>query len=82
VWHQALVEQKKIIAVGAATFPVRRTSKHCLAQIDFQVDRIGFCALEQNPQTKFRWAKRPVKARKSCSFYEQADTLAWSLTES
>jgi hypothetical protein len=82
VWRQALVEQKKIVSVGGATFPVRRTSKHRLAQIDFEVDGVEFRALEQNPQTKSRWAKRPVKARKSCSFYEQADTLAWSLTGS
>jgi hypothetical protein len=63
VWHQALVEQKKIIAVGAATFSVRRTSKHRLTQIDFQVDGIDFCALEQNPQTKSRWAKRGEGAK-------------------
>ena len=57
VWRQALVEQKKIVSVGGATFPVRRTSKNRLAQIDFQVEGIGFRGLEQNPQTKSRWAK-------------------------
>lgn len=68
VWRQALVEQKKIITVGAATFPVRRTSKHRLAQIDFQVDGIDFCALEQNPQTKSRWAKMAREGAKVMQF--------------
>ena len=57
VWRQALVEQKKIVTVGNSTFSVRRTAKHRLAQIDFEVDGIEFRGLEQNPQTKSRWAK-------------------------
>jgi hypothetical protein len=57
VWRQALVEQKKIITVGNSTFSVRRTAKQHLAQIDFEVDGVEFRALEQNPQTKSRWAK-------------------------
>ena len=49
VWRQALVEQKKIITVGNATFSVRRTTKQRLAQIDFELDGVEFRALEQNP---------------------------------
>jgi hypothetical protein len=68
VWRQALVEQKRIISVGAATFPVRRTSKHRLAQIDFEVDGVEFRALEQNPQTKSRWAKMAREGAKVMQF--------------
>jgi hypothetical protein len=57
VWRQALVEQKKIITVGNSTFSVRRTAKHHLAQIDFELDGVEYRGLEQNPQTKSRWAK-------------------------
>jgi hypothetical protein len=57
VWRQALVEQRKIISVGDATFSVRRTAKQRLAQIDFELDGVEFRGLEQNPQTKSRWAK-------------------------
>ena len=57
VWRQALLEQKRIVTVGNATFSVRRTVKHRLAQIDFQLDGVEFRGLEQNPQTKSRWAK-------------------------
>ena len=68
VWRQALVEQKKIVSVGGATFPVRRTSKHRLAQIDFEVDGVEFRALEQNPQTKSRWAKMAREGAKVMQF--------------
>jgi hypothetical protein len=68
VWHQALVERKKIVSVGEATFSVRRTSKHRLAQIDFEVDGVEFRGLEQNPQTKSRWAKMAREGAKVMQF--------------
>jgi hypothetical protein len=70
VWRQALVEQKKIISVGEVTFSVRRTSKHRLAQIDFQVDGVEFRALEQNPQTNSRWAKMAREGAKVMQFLQ------------
>ena len=70
VWRQALVEQKKIVTVGEAAFSVRRTSKHRLAQIDFQVDGVDFRALEQNPQTKSRWAKMAREGAKVMQFLQ------------
>jgi hypothetical protein len=67
-WRQALVEQKKIISVGDSTFSVRRTTKQRLAQIDFQLDGVEFRGLEQNPQTKSRWAKMAREGAKVMQF--------------
>jgi hypothetical protein len=68
VWRQALVEEKKIITVGDATFSVRRTTKNRLAQIDFELVGIEFRGLEQNPQTKSRWAKMAREGAKVMQF--------------
>jgi hypothetical protein len=68
VWHQALVEQKKTITVGNSTFSVRRTAKHHLAQVDFEVEGVEFRGLEQNPQTKSRWAKMAREGAKVMQF--------------
>jgi hypothetical protein len=68
VWRQTLVEQKKIITVGDSTFSVRRTTKQRLAQIDFELDSVEFRALEQNPQTKSRWAKMAREGAKVMQF--------------
>jgi hypothetical protein len=68
VWRQALLEQKRIVSVGEANFSVRRTSKHRLAQIDFAVDGFEFRGLEQNPQTKSRWAKMAREGAKVMQF--------------
>jgi hypothetical protein len=68
VWRQALVEQKKIVSLGDATFSVRRTAKHRLAQIDFELDGVEYRGLEQNPQTKSRWAKMAREGAKVMQF--------------
>jgi hypothetical protein len=68
VWRQALVDQKKIISVGDATFSVHRTTKQRLAQIDFELDGVEFRGLEQNPQTKSRWAKMAREGAKVMQF--------------
>ena len=68
VWRQALVEVKKIVTVVDATFSVRRTAKHPLAQIDFELDGVEFRGLEQNPQTKSRWAKMAREGAKVMQF--------------
>jgi len=70
VWRQALVEQKKIISIGDATFSVRRTTKQRLAQVDFELDGVEFRALEQNPQTKSRWAKMAREGAKVMQFLQ------------
>ncbi len=57
VWRQTLIEQKKVVSVGEATFSVRRTSKNRLAQVDFELHGLQFRGLEQNPQAASRWAK-------------------------
>ena len=68
VWRQALVEQKKIVSLGDATFSVRRTTKSRLAQIDFEVDGVEFRGIEQNPHTKSRWAKMAREGAKVMQF--------------
>jgi|ERR1700722_8532731 len=65
VWRQALVKQKKIITVGDATFSVRRTAKHRLAQIDFELDGVEFRGLEQNPQNQIAMGKNGPRGRES-----------------
>lgn len=70
VWRQALVEGKKIVEVGDSSFPVRRTAKTKLAQIDFQLHGADFRGLEQNPQTASRWAKLAREGAKVMQFLQ------------
>lgn len=57
VWRQALVENAKVIKLGAESLSVRRTSKKSLRQVDFVFDGEDIRGLEQNLDTKSRWAQ-------------------------
>ena len=68
VWRQALLEKAKTVRVGAETYSVRRTAKRGLAQVDFAWDGQPLRGLEQNPQTKSRWAQMARKGAKVMQF--------------
>ena len=54
VWRQALVENAKTVELGSERYPVRRTSKRGLRQVDFVFEGGEIRGLEQNPRTKSR----------------------------
>jgi len=68
VWRQALVENAKVVKLGADSFPVRRTPKSRLRQVDFTFDGNEIRGLEQNPQTKSRWAQMARSGKKVMQF--------------
>jgi hypothetical protein len=76
VWRQTLVDGAKQITLAGTTYPVRGTSKRALAQIDFEVDGLPYRALEQNPQTKSRWAQLARKGAKVMQFLSHGRYLA------
>ena len=67
VWRQALLEHKKRVILGNDSYPVQHTSKHKLAQIDFDVAGQRIRGLEQNPATASRWAELARKGARSCN---------------
>ncbi len=68
VWRQSLVEDKKTVTVGHASFSVRSTAKRGLKQIDFQFEGKDLRGLEQNPDTKSRWAAMARNGAKVMQF--------------
>ena len=64
VWRQALVENAKTVVLGTELFPVRRTPKRGLRQVDFMFDSNEIRGLEQNPETKSRWAQMARAGKK------------------
>jgi hypothetical protein len=72
VWRQALVEGKKRVHLGEDSYPdsypVQRTSKNKLAQVDFNVADQRIRGLQQNPATASRWAALARKGAKVMQF--------------
>jgi hypothetical protein len=59
-----------------ATYPVRKTPKHRLAQVDFEFAGEQLRGLEQNPQTASRWAQMARKGAKVMQFLSAGRYIA------
>jgi hypothetical protein len=68
IWRQALVENAKVVELGKERYPVRRTPKRGLRQVDFVFDGNEIRGLEQNPDTKSRWAQMARSGKKVMQF--------------
>lgn len=68
VWRRALVENSKVVELDGRRWPVRRTPKRRLRQVDFMIDGNEIRGLEQNPETKSRWAQMARSGKKVMQF--------------
>jgi hypothetical protein len=68
VWRQALAENAKTVELGNEHYPIRRTSKRRLRQVDFVFDGNKIRGLEQNLDTKSRWAQLARSGKKVMQF--------------
>jgi hypothetical protein len=76
VWRQALVENSKIVELAPERYPVRRTPKRGLRQVDFVFEGKEIRGLEQNPQTKSRWAQMARSGKKVMQFLSEGRYVA------
>jgi len=70
VWRQSLLENRRSIVLESDSFPVRTTAKRKLKQIDFRFDGRDLRGLEQNPDTKSRWAALARSGKRVMQFLE------------
>jgi len=68
VYRQSLVENNKTVTLEDDIFPIRLTAKRKLRQIDLQFEGRDLRGLEQNPETKSRWAKMAREGKKVMQF--------------
>lgn len=76
VWRQALVENASAVELDGNRYPVRRTSKHKLRQVDFVFEGNEIRGLEQNPTTKSRWAQMARSGKKAMQFLNEGRYVA------
>jgi hypothetical protein len=76
VWHQTLVENADAVVLGTERYPVQLTPKRRLRQVDFTFDGNEIRGLEQNPETKSRWAQIAQSGKKVMRFLEAGRYIA------
>jgi hypothetical protein len=76
VWQQAFAENAKTVTLADTTYPIRRSSRSRLREVDFQVGDIKLRGVEQNPNTKSRWAKLAREGKKVMQFLSDGHYVA------
>jgi hypothetical protein len=76
VWRQTLVENAKVVELGKEHYRVQRTPKRGLRRVDFVFDGNQIRSLEQNPETKSRWAQLARSGKKVVQFVSEGRYVA------
>jgi hypothetical protein len=76
VWRQALEENANLVELEGRRFPVRRTARQRLRQVDFEFEQETLRGLEQNPNTRSRWAEMARAGTKVMQFLSGGRYLA------
>jgi hypothetical protein len=76
VWRQALVEESKTVTLKGTHYPVRSTSRSKLREVAFRFEEQTLRGLEQNPNTKSRWAQLAREGRKVMQFLSDRRYIA------
>ena len=76
VWQQALAENARSVTLEGRAFPVRRTSRSRLREVDFEFEGNKLRGLEQNPETTSRWAQLARQGKKVMQFLQQRRYIA------
>jgi hypothetical protein len=76
VCRQVLVEDVKTVTLESGSYPIRRTSRSKLCQVDFRVENQILRGLEQNPNTGSRWAELARAGKKVMQFLDRGRYVA------
>jgi hypothetical protein len=70
VWRQTMVENARSVEIEEHSYPVKSTARRGLRQVDFRFDGKSLRGLEQNPDTKSRWAAMARAGKKVMQFLD------------
>jgi hypothetical protein len=76
VWRQVLAEDAKTVTLNRESYPVRRTSRSKLREVDFQFEGSALRGVEQNASTNSRWAQLAREGKKVMQFLAQGRYVA------
>ena len=76
VWRQVHAENADAAELGTERYPVRRTTKRGLRQVDFVFGGNEIRGLGQNPDTKSRWAQMARSGKNVMQFLSEGRYVA------
>ena len=76
VWRQSLAEDANLVELEGRKYSVQRTARQRLRQVEFEFQGESFRGIEQNPNTRSRWAELARAGQKVMQFVSGGRYLA------
>jgi hypothetical protein len=76
VWRQALVEKSHTIKLGSESYKVTQSKAKRLRQVEFVFGGKTIIGIQQNPNTKSRWAEQARAGKKVMHFIQDGRYIA------
>jgi hypothetical protein len=76
VSQQVFAENAKTVILAESVYPIRRSSRSKLREVDFKFENTQFRGVEQNPNTTSRWAKLAREGKKVIQFLSEGRYIA------
>ena len=76
VWRQVFAEGAKAVTLNEESYPIRRTSRAKLREVDFNFGDTALRGVEQNASTSSRWAKLARDGKKVMQFLDAGRYVA------
>jgi hypothetical protein len=68
VWRQALVDKSDTVKLGSESYKVTQSKAKRLRQVEFVFEGKTIIGIQQNPNTKSRWAELAREGKKVMQF--------------
>ncbi len=76
VSQQFFAENAKTVTLAESVYPIRRSSRSKLREVDFKFENTQFRGVEQNPNTTSRWAKLAREGKQVIQFLSDGRYVA------
>ena len=76
IWRQALVEKADTVRLGSESYKVTQSKAKRLRQVEFVFAGKTIIGIQQNPNTKSRWAQEARAGKKVMQFIQDGRYIA------
>jgi hypothetical protein len=76
VWRQTLVDKSDRVKLGAESYPVRQSKSKRLTSVEFVFEGKTIIGIQQNPNTKSKWAEQARAGKKVMQFIQDGRYVA------
>src|ERR1700733_6891846 len=76
VWHQALVDKSDTVKLGSESYKVTQSKAKRLRQVEFVCEGNTIIGIQQNPNTKSKWAEQARGGKTIMQFIQNGRYVA------